>query len=504
MCKIKKIILLIPVLIFFVLTIPCEAKSKNDGFELEWVDVGDGIRIPKNFDVVDENGNYVKYLMNLSDFDVEPAGDRIEKKLPNGYTVIQDWILYVDEYGRWYDYGWKQIIVKNEKDETICVMGLDQVEGGMKFRFGLQDEKGNRVEYLYSQTVQTPDGFKQHIDPVEEGPINQQDPGYCYPLKQYVWSAENDTCKQYIAYGDEMKLNKISGIDEDGDYYYAQYSLVYKDEAQVDGAKLLYSYKDKHMQHYFLSQLHETFDGKFIYKTSAVYLPAVITKYHDGVPVDYYYYEMAYKNKDRFSEEELKVLGEKGDETYGYFTKEQIEILKRENLTDPDDIEAKYPEFFESPEDEIIYEDLEDAEYVSPDKEALEAIVTKPVEEETEEQSENTSEVQEGAQTTASNNVFNQELTGDVVEINGRVPYALLTFIENTPAGEQIKLQLVDENYSTIATGSAFDTNHTGYKYAYLTYVDIQGSNVFFMVAGSDTAISGNLNYAGSNIYVVN
>ena len=105
---------------------------------------------------------------------------------------------------------------------------------------------------------------------------------------------------------------------------------------------------------------------------------------------------------------------------------------------------------------------------------------------------------------TQNENVFNQPLTGDVVAINGMTPVAVLTFIENTPEGEQIKVQLVDANYNTILTGIAFDMEHTKYKYAYLTVLDMSEEmmgNSFFQVAGTNSQMSGNLNHVGSEIY---
>ena len=159
----------------------------------------------------------------------------------------------------------------------------------------------------------------------------------------------------------------------------------------------------------------------------------------------------------------------------------------------------------EPPVEEAAVESVEETASAEVDEESTDVKDTVPVEETTE--SESTEEVAEEGDVTGtqSNNVFNQPLTGDVVEINGMTPAAVLTFIENTPAGEQIKIQLVDANYNTILTGMAFDTEHTKYKYVYLTTLDMSGEMMgspFFQVAGTDSQMSGNLNNVGSEIYV--
>lgn len=95
------------------------------------------------------------------------------------------------------------------------------------------------------------------------------------------------------------------------------------------------------------------------------------------------------------------------------------------------------------------------------------------------------------------NTIWFQELTGNVFPINGMTPASLFTELQQTPVGEQISLQLLDENGNLIAVNTGFDCEHTKYRYAYLTSVDISDSFVLFFVAGSNEEVSDNLLYNG-------
>lgn len=105
-----------------------------------------------------------------------------------------------------------------------------------------------------------------------------------------------------------------------------------------------------------------------------------------------------------------------------------------------------------------------------------------------------------GANTARGNSSYWQTITGDKITINGQVPTALFTQIQDTPVGQQISLQLLDENHNIIAVMTGDDLEHTNYQYAYIKSLDIGSSYVIFTVAGSDTEVSGNLQYAGEGV----
>ncbi|SFC60797.1 hypothetical protein [Butyrivibrio sp. YAB3001] len=83
--------------------------------------------------------------------------------------------------------------------------------------------------------------------------------------------------------------------------------------------------------------------------------------------------------------------------------------------------------------------------------------------------------------------VWDQKLTGNLPQINGKTPVYLETWEQNTPAGMQIKLTVRDANYGIVCVGGAFDVSHTDYTYAYFTVLELVGNgSVLFEVAGSN------------------
>lgn len=493
MRKLRKIMLLIPMLVFMTLVLPCEAKTEGETFEIELIDLGNGFQIPKNFDVMDENGNFGTLNMNLSNYDMEPMGEWHEIKLDNGYTARLEWTL------EWYSSavsmddheidlngnGFKYITVKDENDELVYSAGLNPFTGD--YELYMKDEEGNSIYNAYTLSQRDEDRYRNVIYKVEEGEINQEDPGYVKPLERVTYCEETKKTSSYALKErgtGTLGLARTIEVDENGEKICKEYSLVYPDDENGE-PHLVLSYKEKDVEAYSFTELRGFYN---------VHLPKVITRYYQGEGTEYYLYRLTNNYEAGYSPEDWEYAKETGkrEERYAYFSQEQIEILERENIKDISEIMEKYPDFFFPPM-EILYE----GDFETPVDEAEEAIVSTPVIEEP--------EVEEGAVIgTQSNNVFNQPLTGDVVAINGMTPAAVLTFIENTPAGDQIKIQLVDANYNTILTGMAFDTEHTKYKYAYLTVLDMSGEMMgspFFQVAGTDSQMSGNLSHVGSEIY---
>lgn len=94
-----------------------------------------------------------------------------------------------------------------------------------------------------------------------------------------------------------------------------------------------------------------------------------------------------------------------------------------------------------------------------------------------------------------------QPLTGDIVPINGVMPAYVWTEVQTTPAGEQLKMHLLDENFKDLydaGFGYNRDIEHTNYKYVYFLTLDYVDTSVcMFTVAGTDTPKSGNLFYCG-------
>jgi len=140
-----------------------------------------------------------------------------------------------------------------------------------------------------------------------------------------------------------------------------------------------------------------------------------------------------------------------------------------------------YPEFFAPPP--------------TPIPKPTQPIETPPVIETTEEESDTEEEINYSDYKIGvnGNTTCYQELTGNIIPINGMTPVALFTELAQTPVGEQIHLQLLDANGNSVAVAIGDSIEHTAYRYAYITEMNISDSYTLFWVAGSDTPVTDNL-----------
>ncbi len=93
--------------------------------------------------------------------------------------------------------------------------------------------------------------------------------------------------------------------------------------------------------------------------------------------------------------------------------------------------------------------------------------------------------------TSKGETMWMQKLTGNIVEINGKMPEYVETWEQSTPAGKQIKLTVRDKNYGIVCVGTGTDMSHTDYTYVYFTNLTTIGDGkVFFSVAGTNEEIT--------------
>ena len=194
-------------LIFMAFVLPCEAKTEGETFEIELIDLGNGFEIPKDFKVMDENGNFGTLNMNLSNYDEELTGEIREVKLDNGYTARIDWFLNMSKIGAYLDYtgeeqeityGCKNITITNENGELVYFAGRNAAS---EYVIYMRDEEGNVIENTYAKAVMM-DGYWAHkIHTVEDNEeINQADPGYVQPIERSTYCEESKTTNSYIQY----------------------------------------------------------------------------------------------------------------------------------------------------------------------------------------------------------------------------------------------------------------------------------------------------------------
>lgn len=501
----KKILLLVPLCGFLFPSMTCQAKVEQTT-EIELVDMGNGIIVPSSFEVKNADGSFA----TLSGIDPaqwqEQAVDEqgYSVILDNGYRAEKNW-LYTDKTLK---NGYKYITVYNENNEAVCYFGQSPAKGLV---FSMKDEEGNMITNLYSRSVLYEDGYSIHTKSFDDGKTIS-------PMERITYDADEDASRDYILYGDMLKLSSKFEYGREGGGVCTTYSLCKGDSdySQEEDYYEVCSYKKDDLQEYtFVGPIYDPEENKVVYGPNKNKLPSRITQ--NGQEL--YFYKVTSRNDNWSTPEEKKLMEGKEIEYAWYFTEEQVEVLKKENLIYYDEIMEKYPDFFDSycsfGEPEIVMGEEEDEE--KPE----DAIISPSSEPEKEENAAENSEISEeakseeesgeeesgeeevtyhrGNKSADGSTVYWQELTGDVVPINGAVPKMLMTQIQNTPAGEQIGLQLMDENYNMLANNVGFSLEHTNYKYAYLTMIDMTSSYVMFDVAGSDTPISGNLQYSGSS-----
>ena len=92
MKKYKRLLFLLSILGMLIPAFPSEAKIETTN-EIQLIDMGHGIFVPSNFDVVDENGNFVT-LSGIDPSYMEPQTVDEESYsivLENGYRAEKEW-----------------------------------------------------------------------------------------------------------------------------------------------------------------------------------------------------------------------------------------------------------------------------------------------------------------------------------------------------------------------------------------------------------------------------
>lgn len=487
MSKMKKLIFSILFFLFLVPSLPVRAEIEST-HEIELKSLGHGIVIPTSFEVKSADGTFATLSgINPKDWQLEEIGEEHNYSidLGNGYVAKKWWLYSMDSWGK----GYMQTSVYNENDELVFHLGRNE-QGEISCI--MKDEEGNLVQDIFPQNDYEP------IDYGDEW-INQ-DLNYDYgdsipPCKRNVYDAESDTMRVYhkSGNGDDMVMNLREKYEYNhgGDPVCTVYHLraTGDDYTKDEECYEAYSFKKSDMAYVgFWGPILTPYGEEYSYNFSEI--PLVVSVEGE----EYYFYKVASRNIEWSTQQERDLCDGKIVESVAYFTKEQIEILERENLRFYDEIEEKYPEFLlPRGEPEIVGSPDEKGEGQIEEEKAIDAIKQTNNDEKTDTDGYITGAVEDGN----GNKSYIQELTGDVVDINGAYPTKLMTQVDNTPVGIQYKLILMDDSGATLATFGCFDIEHTNYKYAYLTMIDVSTDYPTFMVAGSDAPVSGNLGYMG-------
>ena len=159
MKKIRKLLTIIPLLLFFFAVIPCQAKEEETT-EVKLIDIGHGIKIPESFDVKDENGNFVTITgVRPEDWEKKEVDEPYYSiTLDNGYRVEKAWDYIEDTDNK---LGIMEITVFDTEGEMIFFMGkaVDTITRTIELTCIMSDGEGNSIRNKYEQQG-TDHGFR--------------------------------------------------------------------------------------------------------------------------------------------------------------------------------------------------------------------------------------------------------------------------------------------------------------------------------------------------------
>ena len=484
MKKIRKIMTLIPLLLFLLYVIPCQAKEEEIT-EVKLIDVGHGIKIPENFDVKDENGNFVTITgVVAEDWERKEVDEPYySMTLDNGYRVEKSWYFVEGTDDK---QGTMKVTVYNTEGEMVFFMGkaADTTTRTMELTCVMSDGEGNTIKNEYEQQ-----GYGKDFAP--EYRTESFDGETLAVMNRSTYDAESDTMKEYVLNGDILNLYTKYEYSAEGGGVCTEYRVAMMDEEynQDDEYYEVCSYKKDDI-------VAETFIGPYLkagaptYGVTFTQHPSVITK----KGVEYHLYKVASINDNWSTEAERKLMEGKVIESAYYFTKEQIEVLEAENIIYYHEIMERHPDF--------IFPGW-DSELMDPvNGKVVEAPVETP--ESTPEVVSETAEaspepVSGGARVSQGSDgmtVYRQPLTGAKIPINGKIPVEVETQTCYYDGYLQVTIFLYDANNNRIeAVGLDYDLEHTNYEYVYFTditlYPDYPSIEADFFIRGTNTPFEG-------------
>lgn len=488
------------------------AENSAETFTVMLKDYGDGFILPENFDFSDTEGRIAtlnRFDQSWIDFNFD--GVPVTRDLGNGYRAVKEYT-----YQKAYDSGdiyipqFTVTKIYDENNNIVCSMGLD--EEGTAF-WGMQDGNGNYAINYYSEAdLKFENG--RYTEGVHEGTANcepmintlaytrEDESGQLMPLSRVVYTAEDDAVREYVGWGEELRLKTKTEYGTDDGTKITEYFLVadrIEGLPQDDPYYANFSYYTKDLITVELDGMCLSAFGEAMYGGHYNTFPTV--KYAaDGAELHYFIFDNPVEN--------IKDGSSRPDQSVAYFTEEQIEILKNEGINDSTQAYKLHPDFFQMHGVYVNREEV-DEEYISEAmKQANKRLKADDLKTENAEEENDKQEGEEEKPEKLEDNTNKdialsktrgvwQELVGDVVPVEGKVPKYVCTRVMDNGF---IRADLHDANRNMIISGSAFDLEHTKYKYVYLDYFDVLGNGTYiYQVVGTDDAgIRANLGLIGT------
>lgn len=471
-----------------ILLMPMNVSAKTDEtFDVELYEYDDGIWLPKEFKVKDEEGRFATFGLQEEfpegQVKLMPKGkDRFEE-LDNGYYLDVYWADCSDPsplgtQAKPEDPVWCRIVsVYNQDGELMFYNGWTvsylEMDKGFKYVMTLADDEGNYIDEQYSNPTMSKKNENRTLRDI--------------PLTRRTWDASEKTARDYNGF--HLDEGYMERPVEEGAY---QYRLFTKYDYSESENGLITNYNmawggpeyDEDEDYYRM----------YTYYSDDVHRHPVVKTSDDGLYItNLYIPDVIYP---AFSDEPLylriypKHAGDSEDKVL-YLTKEHIDTLDAEGLKYFEDIKKLHPEYEDDEFNATVRFEIVEGENELPEEEKIrQERENAVIEGSSEESSGNTTYSTQGG-------AYYQELVGDTIPINGMTPKYLLSFEDE----HGISLTLYDESNQIVASYQGTSMDHVNFKYAYLTEVyvnDVGGCT--FCVAGSDTAVSGNLYHRNTGV----
>ncbi len=533
---------------FFVMPQTVYAEVKT--YELNMVDAGGGIMIPedyRNLKVKNENGEFAVLPNPTADM-YEPVeipfdkcefsdlGWHMDMELEGGYHVTKYYLNDITPGCEtvkdpreepsfvpmtFTKNGFVYYEIYDDAGKFVCSYGFDPVidvfeRVGYVYHIQFGDEEGNcsRISYGSIDVRQELDysGVFLDVKPLEKlGAIAFKD---VEKQVQEVYTSSYFIEQDGTTYQSDVYLTKRTTL-KDGEidkcYVYDYdtpaslerfgYEPVIGDGSEESYLQESYDCKDLEVWRFHKPIDKSVKDNSGALKAGYIDMQIATVRYPRYSDDAFYALKLQYYYTAEWGEDVY-------EEDYHYFSKEDYDFLVVNNITDGNEIIAKYPEMWIKYDEahydhDAVIDVLNKA--MRQHREAISKIVQVDSDETISAENSSSQEVQTeqktGTTQTATRDnvqyrdgfpVYTQKITGDAVPINGMVPVWCETWIKD---GHYL-VTLRDDKFNIVKSTELPAGNWYDHSFVYFTMLSVMDSNnVIFTIAGTDSSVSGNLNY---------
>jgi hypothetical protein len=524
----------------FLLT-PKTVHAEVKTCEIEMIDVGDGIKVPaeyNNLKVKNEKGEYY-VLPNPTEQTYEPVpipfekctygdiGWQMEKELEGGYKVTEYYAVDLRPN--------PEIVMRPQAEGLRPVKNtkygypyyeITDVAGNLICTYGFTSDynfiRGERL--VYQMMIAEEDGDISYTSYGDIHPLLYEDGSY----ELAVQRLEKPVAIAYKDVERQIQETYISSTiaENDGELYQSGLYLSNRTTLKDGEIDICYMYdydtpawheknnstpvigdgsEESYMRMWYDCKDLENWRfeiplGKDYQKGSTVPPQRYLDRQIPTVVHPRYSDEAFYALKIQYFKPELMREGE-CKEDFWYFTKEDYDFLVANNITSAEVIFSQYPEMTIK-YSEALYDHEATINALNKAMRQHRDAISKITQVNTEEEPKD-GEGAEDSKTSGENAgatpqyregypYYTQKITGDVVPINGMTPTMCETWIKDG----HYHVSLYDDNWNRVCKQDLPAGDWYTHQYVYFTFLSVMDNNtVVFQIAGSDSPVSGNINY---------